>query len=189
MGTERALYIRERNDGLYRPVTYLVFKLLDELLIMAPVTAGSTAAVFHACQLQGSWLLFWLVHYATLANGTALAYFLASITPSIMVAMPVLSFVLVLGLILCGFMIRVAAMPSYWSWAVKVNVVHYAWGALMINQYEGSKKSTLGGINVLTYFGFADADAWSYLIIIVGMLFGWSFLAWLALAFARNHRR
>lgn len=70
MGTERALYIRERNDGLYRPLTYLLFKLLDELLIMAPVTAGSTAAVFYACQLQGSYLLFWLVHYATLANGT-----------------------------------------------------------------------------------------------------------------------
>lgn len=174
MGTERALYIRERNDGLYRPLTYLLFKLLDELLLMAPVTAGTTAAVFHACKLQGSYLLFWLVHYATLANGTgkidanfvsdkpacwlkclnrkadscssnhemmeeqmpcmytwsslaavyrvyvvcflaaALAYFLASISPSIMVAMPLLSFVLVLALIVCGFMIRVAVMPSYW---------------------------------------------------------------------------
>lgn len=70
MGTERALYIRERNDGLYRPLTYLVFKLLDELLMMGPVTAGTSAAVFYACKLQGSWLLFWLVHYATLANGT-----------------------------------------------------------------------------------------------------------------------
>jgi hypothetical protein len=67
---ERALYIRERNDGLYRPVTYLLFKLMDELLMMAPVTAATTAAVFFACKLQGSYLLFWLVQYATLANGT-----------------------------------------------------------------------------------------------------------------------
>lgn len=70
MVTERALYIRERNDGLYRPLIYLLFKLLDELLLMGPVTAGTTAAVFHACKLQGSWLLFWLVQYGTLANGT-----------------------------------------------------------------------------------------------------------------------
>jgi hypothetical protein len=70
IGMERALYIRERNDGLYRPVTYLLFKLLDELLMMAPVTAATTAAVFYACKLQGSYLLFWLVQYATLANGT-----------------------------------------------------------------------------------------------------------------------
>ena len=24
---ERALYVREQNDGLYRPITYLVFKV------------------------------------------------------------------------------------------------------------------------------------------------------------------
>ena len=36
MMLERALFIRERNDGLYRPLTYLVFKLLDELMMMAP---------------------------------------------------------------------------------------------------------------------------------------------------------
>ena len=27
---ERALYVRERNDGLYRPVTYIIFKMIDE---------------------------------------------------------------------------------------------------------------------------------------------------------------
>lgn len=38
------------------------------------------------------------------------------------------------------------------SWAVKCNVVHYSWGALMINQYEG-QESQLGGLTVLSYFG------------------------------------
>ena len=70
MGMERALYIRERNDGLYRPVIYLVYKLLDELLLMLPVTSATTATVFLACRLQGSFLLFWLVNFVTLANGT-----------------------------------------------------------------------------------------------------------------------
>lgn len=80
IGMERALYIRERNDGLYRPVTYLLFKLFDELLMMAPVTAATTAAVFYACKLQGSYLLFWLVQYATLANGTGGLYVLVQVT-------------------------------------------------------------------------------------------------------------
>jgi hypothetical protein len=47
-----------------------VYKLLDELLLMLPVTAASTAIVFSACRLQGSFLLFWLVNLVTLANGT-----------------------------------------------------------------------------------------------------------------------
>lgn len=37
---------------------------------MLPVTAASTAIVFAACRLQGSFLLFWLVNLVTLANGT-----------------------------------------------------------------------------------------------------------------------
>jgi ATP-binding cassette, subfamily G (WHITE), member 2 len=70
IGLERTLYVRERADGLYRPATYLAFKLLDELLLMAPVTAGTSAAVFAACSLRGSWLLFWVVQYGTLSSGT-----------------------------------------------------------------------------------------------------------------------
>lgn len=70
MGMERALFIRERNDGLYRPLIYLLYKLLDELLLMLPVTTATTATVFLACRLQGSFLLFWLVNFVTLANGT-----------------------------------------------------------------------------------------------------------------------
>lgn len=59
----------------------------------------------------------------------------------------------------------------------------------MINQYQGPNESSLGDVDVLTYFGFADANAWKYLIVIIGMFFGWSFLAWSALAYARNYKR
>lgn len=70
MAVERALYVRERNDGMYRPVVYLLYKMLDEFLLMVPVTAVSTAIMFLGCKLQGSFLLFWLVTLFTLANGT-----------------------------------------------------------------------------------------------------------------------
>jgi ABC-type multidrug transport system permease subunit len=48
------------------------------------------------------------------AAAAALAYFLASVSPGLMVAMPLLSFVLIVSLVCCGFMIRVAAMPAVW---------------------------------------------------------------------------
>jgi hypothetical protein len=63
------LYCRERNDGLYRPVVYLAHKVVEELLLIAPVLAGTCAIVWYGVQLQGSFLLFWLISYATLANG------------------------------------------------------------------------------------------------------------------------
>jgi hypothetical protein len=51
---------------------------------------------------------------AAAAVFAALAYFLASVSPGLMVAMPLLSFVLIVSLVCCGFMIRVAAMPVVW---------------------------------------------------------------------------
>jgi hypothetical protein len=50
MAIERALFVRERNDGLYRPLVYLLFKLLDEFVLMVPITAATSAAVFLACK-------------------------------------------------------------------------------------------------------------------------------------------
>ena len=35
---ERRLFMRERADGLYRPMAYLVFKMLDEMFLLLPVT-------------------------------------------------------------------------------------------------------------------------------------------------------
>jgi hypothetical protein len=225
MSMERALFIRERNDGLYRPLVYLIFKLCDEGCLLVPVTAVAAAAVFLGCRLQGSFVLYWLVQLATLANGTgarpwgwrwlrceqhhqltwpamhgcllhsdahtlprcpasahlavlfaalfslslththaALAFFLAAATPGLMVAMPLLSLTLVLKLLLCGFMIRTAALPVYWRWAVRLNFVHYGWRALMANQWaaqpqELQAQATAAGqvTSVLGYFGERQA--------------------------------
>jgi hypothetical protein len=44
----------------------------------------------------------------------ALAYTLAAVSPGVMVAMPLLCFILIISLILCGFMIRAPAVPVYW---------------------------------------------------------------------------
>lgn len=66
---ERGLYVRERHDGLYRPVTYLIFKMVDELSLNFLVGLGSTAISFYGVQLRGSFVYFWLNCMTTLSNG------------------------------------------------------------------------------------------------------------------------
>ena len=58
---------------------------------------------------------------------------------------------MVCSMSVCNTCVPVAVTPCR-SWAVKCNVVHYSWGALMINQYQG-QESQLGGLTVLSYFG------------------------------------
>ena len=50
---ERRLFMRERADGLYRPMAYLVFKMLDEMFLLLPVTLVLGAVVFYAMDLTG----------------------------------------------------------------------------------------------------------------------------------------
>ncbi len=54
--TERGLFIRERADGLYRVITYLLAKMFDELVIAVFATAIVAAWTFYGIQLQGMWV-------------------------------------------------------------------------------------------------------------------------------------
>ncbi len=60
---------RERNDGLYRPITYLVAKMTEELTIFFFLSLVLTVIVFAPCNLGGSYILFWLVNFITTATG------------------------------------------------------------------------------------------------------------------------
>lgn len=51
---DRALYMRERSDGLYQPHTYYFFKISEEILLALLVSAPVAAAVWFAVQFQGS---------------------------------------------------------------------------------------------------------------------------------------
>ena len=62
-------YVRERNDGLFRPVTYLVFKLVDELALNWIVSLASCGIIYGGCRLSGSFVYFWLMLTSTLSNG------------------------------------------------------------------------------------------------------------------------
>ncbi len=60
---------RERNDGLYRPITYLVSKIIEELVIAVINSVVLGALVFFPCGLGGSFLFFWLVYLCTTSIG------------------------------------------------------------------------------------------------------------------------
>ena len=59
----------ERNDGLYRPITYLVFKMMEELIIVLCNSLVLSAVVFYPLKLSGDFTLFWLVFLTTSSIG------------------------------------------------------------------------------------------------------------------------
>jgi hypothetical protein len=83
---EKPLFVRERNDGLYRPITYLLSKLLDEILIAVVASLLFSLVVFYLVDLQGEFVVFWIAYLATLTCGINAAYLVATLAPNMDVA-------------------------------------------------------------------------------------------------------
>ena len=158
---ERSLYMRERADGLYRPMTYVVAKMFDELLLLFFVTLVIAAVVFYAVSLSGSFALFWLVYYVTLANGVVLAYLISALSPNMEAANAILPTYVVTLLFFAGFLIRPADTPDYWKWYAYVDLMKFSWGALMINQWKENDPEFVG-VSLLTEYDLKGESEWAY---------------------------
>ncbi|GLI65656.1 hypothetical protein VaNZ11_009256 [Volvox africanus] len=186
---ERNLFTRERNDGLYLVVTYLLSKMVDELLLTALASLGISAYVFHGVQLKGQWVTFWLIYYITLSNGIVLAYFIAAISPNLDVANALLPTYVVTLLFFGGFLFRFYEMPRWWKWYSYIDFLRYSWGSLMVNQFEGRDPTWLGGNTVLSYYGLANVDKWRYMGFLSLFFIVFFLLAWITMQFKRYQLR
>lgn len=193
---ERALFIREKNDGLYRVITYLCAKMIDELLIAAAASALFGLIVFLMIDLQGSFLIFWLAYFLTLTNGIVLAYCVSAFSPNMDVANAALPTYVVTLLFFAGFLFRFHDIPRYWFWYSKIDFLRYTWGSLMKNQFSSSLMSnvTLTGddgeeVPVLVFYSLNDvteAEYLSYLLVFASVYF---VLALLGMTYVKHSSR
>ena len=186
---ERSLFMRERADGLYRPMTYVVAKMFDELLLLFFVTLVIAAAVFYTVNLSGSFVLFWLVYYVTLANGVVLAYLISALSPNMEAANAILPTYVVTLLFFAGFLIRPADTPDYWKWYSYVDLMKFSWGALMINQWKDDDPEFVGGVSLLTEYDLKGVSEWAYVGYLCVFFLAFFFAAFLALKHVNHSKR
>lgn len=159
---ERGLYVRERADGLYLPVTYLLSKLSEEIVLNWLVSLPICAILFYGVQLQGEFVLFYIVYIVALSIGISIAYFVASFAPNMDAANGILATYCVSLLFFCGFLIRFPDIPPWWYWYSFLDFARYAWGANMINQFSGRTQVWIDGMTVLQYYGLSGNSKWAY---------------------------
>lgn len=193
---ERNLFVRERADGMYHVITYLLAKMFDELIIASIATAVVAAWTFYGCKFQGLWVLFWLVYFATLANGIVLAYFIAALSPNMDVANALLPTYVVTLLFFGGFLFRYVDMPPYWKWYSYINFLRYAWGSLMKNQFTSDKGDPIfmsnpgqDPVTIMDYYGVGGIDKWAYLGFLALFFLFWFICAWVTLSVRKYSSR
>ncbi len=62
---ERPVFVREQSDGLYRVITYLTFKVLEEVLLAVVSSVAFSLMVYYLVKLQGSFFPVWIVFLVT----------------------------------------------------------------------------------------------------------------------------
>ncbi|KAK9815892.1 hypothetical protein WJX72_011513 [[Myrmecia] bisecta] len=187
---ERPLYIRERNDGLYWVITYLCSKMAEEIIIAFFCSLAFSCLVFFPVGFSGQWVLFWLVYWCTMSIGVALAYFVAAMSPNLDVANATVPAYVGSLLFFTGCLLRFADIPDYWTWYSYINFLRYAWGALMVNQFEHSEPSDfLGSKGVLDYYSLAGTSKWAFLGYEFAFFVSFFLLAYLALSYKKHGNR
>ncbi|KAK9904972.1 hypothetical protein WJX75_006687 [Coccomyxa subellipsoidea] len=186
---ERPIFYRERSDGLYKAVTYLVAKLLEEVIVALVQSLIMSCIVFFPLELAGSWALFWYTYFQTTVIGILLAYIIAGLSPNMDVANGALPAFVVIMLFFVGLLIRPQDQPNYWHWFQYIDFLHYAWVAQMINQFEHTQIYIFLNLEILTFYDLRGYNKWAFVgyeAIFVGVFF---IFAWLALAFVKHQKR
>ena len=71
---------RELSDGLYSTITYLLSKMVEEMLVVLFVSLVVSACIFFSVGFHGQYVLFWLVYLVTISIGMG--------APSVLNALP-----------------------------------------------------------------------------------------------------
>ena len=59
------MFVREQSDGLYRTITYLTFKICEEVVLTTLTSVAFSLIVYYTVRLQGSFFIVWLVFLVT----------------------------------------------------------------------------------------------------------------------------
>ncbi|KAK9906864.1 hypothetical protein WJX75_009364 [Coccomyxa subellipsoidea] len=186
---ERPVYVREMSDGLYSPLTYLMYKMIEELFMAFLMSIAFSLPVYYLCKLQGSFFIVWLVWLVSLADGIAFAYATAAVSPNMDIANAVLLTYPTALLFAAGFLLRWVDIPKYWIWFGYINWLWYGWGAAMINQYKGSDLKIYNNVGVLEYYSLNGLSEWAFLAYSALTFVFFFFVAYLALLFVKHQKR
>merc|ERR1719265_480675 len=161
---ERGLFYRERADGCFMAVTYYLAKFIEEAVLCILTSLLFSVITFWGIRLQGSFLIFVVTYYMTTMLGIVLAYAVAAVAPNMEAANALLPTYVTICMYFGGFFLLFEKIPTGWQWFSYTSFLRYSWGALMLNNYEGTDLGTIplfvdkDGVpqTVLQFYGMDD---------------------------------
>ncbi|KAK3354314.1 hypothetical protein B0H65DRAFT_8042 [Neurospora tetraspora] len=169
---ERLLFVRERANGYYSPVTYFAAKVLFDIVplrIIPPILLG--AIIYPMTGLVADYQRFFVfILVLVLFNlaAAAICLFIGIVCKDGGVANLIGSLVMLFSLLFAGLLLNHNAIPAAALWLQWLSIFHYGFEALIVNEvtqltlvdHKYGLDITVPGATILTTFGFDNSAMW-----------------------------
>ncbi|KAI5821298.1 hypothetical protein BZA77DRAFT_238132 [Pyronema omphalodes] len=170
---ERTLFLRERANGYYHPITYFTSKVLFDIVplrIIPPIIMG--AILYPMVGLVPEWPEFFkFILVLVLFNlaASAICLFIGIVCKDNSLGNLIGSLVMLFSLLMAGLLLNHNSIPKSALWLQKASIFHYGFEALIVNEvrYLSLVEHKFGldievpGATILSTFGFDSLAYWS----------------------------
>ncbi|KAM3084061.1 FAD-dependent urate hydroxylase [Clarireedia jacksonii] len=199
--TERVVFVRERANGYYSPVTYFIAKVIFDIVplrIIPPIIMGSilypmTGLVPDAPHFFKFLLILVLFNLAA----AAICLFLGIVFKDNGVASLIGSLVMLFSLLFAGLLLNHDAIPKSALWLQSLSIFHYGFESLIVNEVtyltlidqKFKLDITVPGAVILSSFGFDTQAFWPDALGLGVFAAAFMLLAYVAMHFLLVERR
>ncbi|THC96466.1 hypothetical protein EYZ11_004057 [Aspergillus tanneri] len=173
---ERLLFVRERANGYYHPITYFASKVVFDIVplrILPPIIMGMI--VYPMTGLIPAWpefLRFLLVLVLFNLAAANICLFIGIVCRDGGVANLIGSLVMLFSLLFAGLLLNHDAIPKSALWLQTLSIFHYGFEALIVNEvtfltlidHKYGLDIEVPGASILSAFGFDTLALWKDVI-------------------------
>lgn len=199
--TERLVFMRERANGYYSPITYFAAKVIFDLVplrIIPPIIMGSI--LYPMTGLEPNWphfLKFMLVLVLFNLAASAICLFIGIVCKDNGVANLIGSLVMLFSLLFAGLLLNHDAIPKSALWLQSLSIFHYGFESLIVNEVtfltltdrKYGLDISVPGATILSSFGFNTQAYWPDVISLAIFAGAFILLAYLAMHVLLVERR
>ncbi|KAH8899195.1 hypothetical protein GQ53DRAFT_299949 [Thozetella sp. PMI_491] len=173
---ERLLFVRERANGYYSPVTYFAAKVIFDIVplrIIPPILLGSIIYPMTGLVADAShFFVFILVLVLFNLAAATICLFIGIVCKDGGVANLIGSLVMLFSLLFAGLLLNHDAIPAAAVWLQYLSIFHYAFESLIVNEVSHlilidqkyGLDITVPGAAILSSFGFNNGAMWMDII-------------------------
>ncbi|KAL3838109.1 hypothetical protein ACJIZ3_022700 [Penstemon smallii] len=145
---ERYIFMRETAYNAYRRSSYVLSHSLVSIPSLLFLSLAFAAITFWAVGLDGSFVFYLVMIFASFWAGNSFVTFLSGVVPHVMLGYTIVVAILAYFLLFSGFFITRDRIPMYWIWFHYLSLVKYPYEAVLQNEFQDPIKCFVRGIQI-----------------------------------------